>query len=337
MACRTEVSLILFRDVRMYLKGISHLAYFFAVLVAAQTADVVLALDPVSVGFPAALAAWISGKPFIVKIVGDFAWEQGTQRFGITAPLDTFVRQGRVPFPVALLRSIQTFVAHRAKKILVPSEYLKTIITAWGISPEKITVVYNSIELPEYKIGPQRAEGVIVSASRLVPWKGVGELIDAVGSVRSTVPNASLLIVGDGPEKELLMEKGVKVLGEHVSFAGNRTHEETLEALRSAGVFVLNSSYEGLSHVLIEACMLGCAIVATTAGGNPEIISDGENGLLVQVSDTNALAAAITKLLQDEGLRNRLRENAKATSARFSLEKMLTETNAILHSVAQNT
>jgi glycosyltransferase involved in cell wall biosynthesis len=332
-----SISLVLFSAVRKYPKGIRHLIYFLKVVNAARTADVILALDPVSVGFPAALASFFSGKPLLVKVVGDFAWEQGSQRFGITASLDKFVRQGRVPFPVAVLRAAQTFVAHRAQKIIVPSNYLRSIVTAWGIAPEKITVIYNSIELPVFEHAQKRAEGVIVSASRLVPWKGVSELIDAVAHVRTTVPAASLLIVGDGPEKETLMKKGAEKLGEHVSFAGSRTHEETLQALRAAEVFVLNSSYEGFSHVLVEACMLGCAIITTTAGGNPEIITDGENGLLIQTGTTTAnseaLTRAITRVLMDTNLRTYLQENARASATRFTLENMLTQTASIVQSV----
>jgi glycosyltransferase involved in cell wall biosynthesis len=81
---RDFVALVKFSDVRHLPKIIRHSAYFFKVLKAGRSADVILALDPVSTGFPAALAAGMLRKPFVVKIVGDFAWEQGRQRFGIT-------------------------------------------------------------------------------------------------------------------------------------------------------------------------------------------------------------------------------------------------------------
>ena len=101
---------------------------------AGRSADLFLALDPVSVGFPATLVSLLLRKPLVVKIVGDYAWEQGTQRFGITDTLDDFVvKPARHPF-VLLLRSTQRMVARRAKHIIVPSAYLKRIVTAWGIT-----------------------------------------------------------------------------------------------------------------------------------------------------------------------------------------------------------
>jgi glycosyltransferase involved in cell wall biosynthesis len=83
--------------------------------------------------------------------------------------------------------------------------------------------------------------------------------------------------------------------------------------------------------------MLGCAIITTTAGGNPEIITDGENGLLIQTGTTTAnseaLTRAITRVLMDTNLRTYLQENARASATRFTLENMLTQTASIVQSV----
>ena len=329
---RDEVALVKFSDVRHLPKVIRHLAYFFNVLSAAQKADVILALDPVSTGFPAILAAGILHKPFVVKIVGDFAWEQGRQRFGITNNLDDFVRQGRVPFPVAFLRSIQTFVAHHATRIIVPSHYLERIIITWGINPEKISVIYNSIEVEE-KSGVHETGNVIVTVARLVPWKGISELIDAVATVRKEIPDASLLIIGDGPDEAILMEKGKKVLGDAISFAGPRSHEEVLQAMSASSVFVLNSTYEGLSHVLIEALHLGKVIVATDAGGNSELIKDDVNGILVPVGDTETLAKALVRALKDKDARSRFSAHARESSHRFAVPVMISMTRELLSSL----
>src|SRR3989344_5398382 len=141
-----EVALVKFNEVRHLPKGIRHIAYYFRVRKAARSADIVLALDPVSAGLPALWAARRAGKPFVVKIVGDYAWEQGQQRFGVTKTLDEFVQTKRVPFPVWLLQKVQTGVARRARQIIVPSKYLKNIVSAWGVRAEKIKVVYNGIE-----------------------------------------------------------------------------------------------------------------------------------------------------------------------------------------------
>jgi glycosyltransferase involved in cell wall biosynthesis len=330
--------LVKFGEVRHLPKIIRHITYFINVLRAGKKVDVILALDPVSTGLPALLAARFLGKAFVVKIVGDFAWEQGTQRFGVMETLDEFVKREKTPFAVACLRVVQTYVARSATRIIVPSDYLKGIVTRWSskISVEKISVIYNSIELPEdvQKQGAKVAEyPTILSAGRLVPWKGMEGLIDAVEEIQKKHQEVKLVIVGDGPDKKLLDEKAAKQLGHRAVFTGQLSHLETLNAMQTSTVYVQNSSYEGLSHQLIEALMLGKAIVATSVGGNPELIQDSENGLLVPFGDTEALIVAIEKILEDGELRARLGARAKETSIRFALSIMIEQTHKLLSSL----
>src|SRR3989344_5380970 len=120
-----DAIIVKFSDVRKYPKIVRHLLYFRMVLKAARKADVVFALDPVSVGLPAMKAAQKAGKPFIVKIVGDYAWEQGVQRFGVTQNLDEFVKTKQTNFFIRGLQKVQISVARGVEKVIVPSEYLK--------------------------------------------------------------------------------------------------------------------------------------------------------------------------------------------------------------------
>ena len=320
-----EVSLVKFGLVRHLPKGIRHFAYMLRVLKAGKDADVILALDPVSVGLPAAVAAAILRKPFVVKIVGDFAWEQGTQRAGITMPLDAFVRTGRVPMLVAFLRGIQTFVARQARVIIVPSEYLKGIVSAWGIGSKKIEVVYNALSISEAVTEQPLPPRTIVSVARLVPWKGMRGLIDALSIVRKQVPDASLVVIGDGPERGALEAYAREAAPGSVQFLGALPHAQTLAYMKAADAFVLNSTYEGLSHVLIEALLLGTPIVASDAGGNPELIRNEENGLLIAAGNTDALAQSVVRVLSGNWS-----PGARPQDARFELPAMLAHTSAIL-------
>ena len=102
-------------------KGISHIAYFFHVLRLSRGVDIVYAQDPVSVGFPALCVARVMRKKFIVRIAGDYAWEQGVGRFGVKELLDDFLRV-RYGFRVEWLRQSQRFVASTAHSKIVPSE-----------------------------------------------------------------------------------------------------------------------------------------------------------------------------------------------------------------------
>jgi len=308
-----EIELVKFSEVRHLSKLIRHYAYYRRVLKAARGADVILALDPVSTGLPAMWAAKKLGKPFVVKIVGDYAWEQGQQRFGITQTLDEFVKEKNVPFAVRILRIIQTSVARSATRIIVPSEYLKNIVATWGtstplstgISHEKIEVIYNGIELPPVLGEPARSEGFyIVSSGRRVPWKGF-----------------------EGVERVVARESGW-----HFFIASNLSRSETLGYVKSADVFVLNSSYEGLSHALLEALALGTPIIATKVGGNSEVITDGITGLLVPSGDDDALYEALKKVEQDPvAARARAVSGQAFFNEHFTVAAMLSRTSDVLY------
>lgn len=330
------VTVVKFSDVRQYPKLIRHVCYFWNVFKAAKDADVVLALDPVSVGLPVLWAARLRRKPFLVKIVGDYAWEQGVQRFAVHDTLDHFVRRTDVPFPVKVLRSVQKSVANGARRIIVPSEYLKGIVSAWGIRPEKIEVIYNAIELEEGGRIPEGvgalAKPVIATASRLVPWKRVGGIIDAVAALPERT-GGSLVVIGEGPNRTMLEAQSARLLPGRAFFTGPLVHADTLATISAADIFVLNSTYEGLSHVLIEALMLGKPVIATDVGGNSELITNDENGILISSNDTKALTEAIERLIADTSLRERIANNAVGARERFSSATMRAKTAALLSSL----
>lgn len=336
-----EVELVKFSEVRHLPKVLRHLAYFWMVFKTARRSDIVFALDPVSAGLPAQLAAQFAKKPFVVKIVGDYAWEQGRQRFGITIDLDEFVRTKHVPFPVRMLRVIQTRVAAAATRVIVPSEYLKGVVVAWGIAEEKISVIYNAVSIEKMnKDIPESVKTLprprVVTIGRLVEWKGIDGLIrvfDGLWAARRQGLSASLIIVGTGPEEKKLKEHATRLQLHNVClFTGQLSHEETLAIMNDADIFVLNSTYEGLSHTLIEALMLGKCIIATNAGGNPEIILKGD-GILINVKSETELASSLRILIEHQEKRIKLSIRAKESARRFSVETTLMETAKLLKSL----
>lgn len=332
-----QTIVVKFSDARSYPKALRHTAYFWSVLRAGRKADVILALDPVSTGLPASLAALLLRKPFAVKIVGDYAWEQGRQRFGITVPLDEFVSIKRTPLPVAALRAVQSWVARRARIIMVPSEYLKEIVLVWGISEKKIRIIHNAIELLDGGSVPDDVRTLprphVVTVARLVAWKGMRQLIDAVARVRASGRALSLTIVGDGPLRAELESHAQTELKTGYAFTGALPPEGVHAILKSADIFALNSSYEGLSHVLIEALKAGLPIVTTRVGGNAEVISE-ETGLLIGPGDTAALAEALRALAVNPELRAHFSRAAKERAKAFSTDLMLMRTKEVLSTVA---
>lgn len=329
-----EVTIVNFGAFLKWPKGVRHVLYFAKLFTAGLGADVIYAQDPVSVGLPAKLVAQILWKPFLLKIVGDYAWEQGSQRCGVNDQLDVFAaNNGKDAYTplVRFLKQIQLQVALSANRIIVPSEYLKRIVTAWGVPAEKVTVIYNGFDISSLTSVPAKHLSLgarsIVSVGRLVPWKGFGALIDA--AARLAVPDTHLYILGDGPDREALAKKAGE-LKAPVTFLGKVDHATVLQYLASAKIFVLNTAYEGFSHLLLEAMAMGVPVVTTPVGGNIELITDGKNGLFVPQGDVKAIAATIERVFGDEALAKRLSEAGKSRVAEFSDERMLKELQKVL-------
>ncbi|MBI4120931.1 MAG: glycosyltransferase [Parcubacteria group bacterium] len=330
-----------FRSVRVFPRVVRHFIYFFEILQRATHADVVFALDPVSVGFPAFLAARMLKKKFFVKIVGDYAWEQLLQKQKLEISDSSFItpeefQKRHFDLVTELRRKIEHLVAKKADKVIVPSEYLKKIVMLWGVPGEKIVVIHNAFEAPQS--GESRDElrkalhlsgSVIVSAGRLVPWKGFDTLIDLMTEIQKQIPDVKLIVVGSGPQEEKLKAQSLK-LKTPVLMAGNVSHDELLKYLQASDLFVLNTGYEGLSHLILEAMGIGVPIVTTNVGGNPELIENGKTGLLVSYNDRGALAAAILSVLKERGEAEKRSKNAEEYVRQFSKEHMLEATKRVL-------
>jgi glycosyltransferase involved in cell wall biosynthesis len=321
-----ETILVKFSDVRHLPPLVRHLAYFWKVVRAARTADIVLVLDPVSTGLPAAIAATCTRTPYVVKIVGDYAWEQGTQRFGVKDSLDSFVTKKVVALPVMALRLVQTHVAKGARAVIVPSEYLKRIVMAWGVPEYKFSVIYNAMRSEALGAVPHEITTLprprIVTVGRLVPWKHIEGIIDAM----AVVNQGSLIVVGEGPERTRLTTHAATVFP-RTSFTGQLSHGEVLAVMQDADALVLNSSYEGMSHLLIEAVSLGVPSVATDVGGNREVIMSDADGQLVESGNKEMLVAGIRAALA-----RKKRVHPESAVLKFAPITMVKSTVALLKS-----
>jgi glycosyltransferase involved in cell wall biosynthesis len=271
----------------------------------------ILALDPGPVGLPAYRAARALGAKFFLRVAGDYAWERARLSFGERRSLDEFAF-GAGPWNpiVRVLWRIERALARRAEKVIVPSGYLARLVGHWGAAQEKISIVRNAYDGPRGRV-LTRAESherwgvrgrAVVSAGRLVPWKHFPELVAAFAEARARVPDATLLIAGDGPERAAI-ERAIEGagVGEWVRLVGSLSRPDLFSLLAGADCFALNSSYEGQSHQILEAMAQEAPVVATDAGGNPDTVKDGETGWLVPTGDRAALAAALAECLGDEG------------------------------------
>lgn len=316
-----DVVVVPFGEVRDLPPIVRHFSYFLRLWRALRQADLLLVQDTVSSGLPALFAARLCRKPLVVRVGGDYAWEQGTQRFGVKEGIDDFQKKMYGP-RVGILRLIQKFVVRSADVVIAPSHYLGNIIRGWMGEGRAVDVIYNGVEFPLVTSElTNRPKGVlIVSAGRLVPWKEFDGLIAVIGEH----PEWTLAIIGDGPEKNYLQELARETeCDERVIFTGNLPREEMLGWCKEANVFVLNSSYEGLSHTLIEVQSLGVPTVATRIGGNREVIESGVNGLLVAPHSHPELTDALETLVTDRNLAQRLAGEGKERAADLSVDNTM--------------
>ena len=326
-----RITVVPFSFVRRIPRALRHIVYFLLLLEMGYGAEIFYALDPMSVGAPALLAAWLLRKRFLLRVAGDYAWEQFIQNQesriknqGLVT-LEEF-QKGKFDFFTELQRKVEHFVACRAETIIVPSDYLKKIVSMWGVSSEKIKVIYNTFDahMLEHRKEDLRkkigiGETAILSAGRLVPWKGFSVLIEVISELREEIPGLMLYIAGDGPqEKDLRLKIKDLRMENTVILLGRLAHDKLTEYVQAVDIFVLNTGYEGFSHQLLEVMAAGTPIVTTLVGGNPELVEEQKTGLLVTYNDKEALKTAIKLLIQDGGLRNALVKNAKEKARSFS-------------------
>jgi glycosyltransferase involved in cell wall biosynthesis len=195
-------------------------------------------------------------------------------------------------------------------------------------SMAQIVVVPNTVALPGLAatgIGSRaRTRKRILFMGQLGKRKGTSELIRAFARIAPYYPDASLACAGDGDAtsfRKLAMELGV---AERVEFPGWLNAEQSRQYFAGATVFALPSYAEGVPMALLEAMSWGLAVVTCPVGGIPEVVMDGQNGILVKPGDINALANALSDLFDDPDYLTRLAKEARATIERsYSLDATL--------------
>jgi len=224
--------------------------------------------------------------------------------------------------------------SHRASALRVVNTDVRGILKRWGTLSEKIRVVPSFyIDTSLWKPDATMAKKYdLVSCGRLVANKGMAELLDAL----KELPGVSLLVIGDGPLCRGL-ERRAETLGlsPRVTFAGWLPSQgDVAAALRSARVFVMNSRSEGGPRVVLEAMAAGLPVVATAVGIVPDVIRDGENGVIVPM-ETSALTDAIRRLLADPSLQGNMGREAVRVAERFERTKTIAGYARFLQSLAR--
>lgn len=255
----------------------------------------------------------------IIHLHGDFveAYFGGklSKKLNITAILTIHAGLNK-----KLLKSKNSKHFKNISKIICVSQEIARDLENIGIAKDKIKVISSGIYLADFenadvkrieKIKNRYSKPIIVSMGILRENKGFRYLIDAFAEVRRTNDSATLLIIGSGPDETDL--KGRAEISSDIHFLGNQGHDKIIEYLKVADIFVLASvstasDREGTPTSIMEAMAAGLPIIATKVGGNPYLIRERENGLLVEEKNSNELARAMIKLINDENLKQKMRD-----------------------------
>jgi L-malate glycosyltransferase len=222
---------------------------------------------------------------------------------------------------------------------IAASDAIRQMLVADGVPSARVVTVHEGIDLEHVLAAPPvnvheafwlpHHAPVVGNVAALVPHKWQRYLIDAAHFVVQEIPDARFVILGEGELREHL-ERQVREhhLEKHVLLPGFRT--DVLGCIKGFDLFVLSSVTEGLGTSLLDAMACRRAIVATSAGGIPEIVQHGVNGLVVPPRDAAALAAAIVRALTDDKLRTKFGAAGFArVRERFTVERMVAETAAV--------
>jgi glycosyltransferase involved in cell wall biosynthesis len=234
-------------------------------------ADVAFSSDHLAA--PLARALRRTGKPGVLRVMIDAAWELAS-RFGWSALDPDAFRRGKRGLRGALVARAQRRWWRAFRCLIAPSDYLRAVIEEYGVEPRRIVRIDNPFhgDLAELAAAPAlvRDPATLLVVARLVEWKRVGAMLDEL--VRLPEP-WRLCIVGDGPLRAALEARAMALgLALRVEFLGALESERVRAEMRRATVLALPSRYEGLSHTLLEAMALGLPVVATTVGGNRELL-----------------------------------------------------------------
>jgi glycosyltransferase involved in cell wall biosynthesis len=210
------------------------------------------------------------------------------------------------------------------------------MVIGWGAKPDRVHRIYNALPLSDLPtlISPAEARQklglpdapLLLTAARLMPWKGVDHLIAALYDL----PDVHLIVAGAGSMLKPL-RIAVEALGMagRVHFLGQVPRETLALYFRAVDYTALYSGYEGLSHVLLESLRAGTPVIASDKGGNPEVVQPNVNGWLGPYVDADALQTTL-KLAFEPGVRDRLAAGTGSGLEHFAFDGMAEQTAAVL-------
>jgi glycosyltransferase involved in cell wall biosynthesis len=239
-------------------------------------------------------------------------------------------------FPAAPRRAFFWHARRHATRLVPVSEACRAALLAGGARPEQAVTIHNGIPLDRYAPGPRGAwrqahgippaAGLVGIVGRFTPWKGQDLFLQLAAARREEAPDEHYVLIGQAFNEDQVFEQRLRAFAKEQAMEA-RVHfvpfqERIAEALNELDVLVHASTRpEPFGRVLIEAMAVGVPVIAARAGGVPEIITDGVDGLLAEPGQVGSYAGAMRALRRDPGLSSRLvREARRTVERRFTLE-----------------
>jgi glycosyltransferase involved in cell wall biosynthesis len=260
--------------------------------------SMVHAHGPLPCGQVAMLIKRALGVPFVVTVHG----------------LDAFSTEQVRGNSGRSVRRVCGAVYESAERVICVSTKIRDRVLA-GAPGAKTSVIYNGVNIDMFQPSTSTPSWeTVLSVGNLIPIKGHEVLLRAFARVHSIFPQATLQIIGDGPERERL-ELLAQQLDVHkqAHFLGRRTRRQVAEAMQECSIFALPSTYEGLGCVYLEAMSCGKPAIGCYGQGIEEVIRSASNGFLVRPNCIDELESVLTTLLRDAELRNKLGKAARET------------------------
>jgi glycosyltransferase involved in cell wall biosynthesis len=251
-----------------------------------------------------AVAILLRKKKAVAKIVGDPVWERASNRGETNLNLSEF-NQSKLKTKHKLQRYILAWSLNQFSYITCPSIQLIDLLKKWGVT-KPIVLVTNGVKKVQQK--KTNSDYDLITVCRLISLKNVDKIILA-----SKNTNIKLAIIGTGPQQNELYKLSQSI-GANVDFLGNLSSREVIITLLKSKIYINLSNHEGLSFSLLEAMSCGLPSVVSNIKGNTDVISNGVEGLVVELSDTKSIENAIKVLIKSPELQLKYGNAAKVKS-----------------------
>jgi glycosyltransferase involved in cell wall biosynthesis len=270
-----------------------------------------------------ALALIFLKKRSVAKVVGDPVFERASNKRLTNLSIYEF-NKSNLSFNLRMQRLFIRWSLNQFDEITCPSREILNRVEGWGVS-KPIHFIPNGVAPIKEKFYEKKFE--IITVSRLIALKNIDKLIYACANT-----NRTLAVVGSGPEETKLVSLA-KSLGAKVTFFGQLSESDVINTLQKSKVFALLSDYEGMSFALLQAMAVGLPSIVSNVRGNYEVITDGQEGFLVNINEKDSIETAIESLLNSK---KRMTDFGRAALSKvqknYSLETQISKVIALMSS-----